>query len=186
MNRRRFAIVTGILIVGAVAANLPARVPVSNAATLQEVQTVTVTTTLQSANGGEPGDLMTSFKAGEVSGVSFKRGRIRYKGFAIVDRTHASAVSCDANDVEYGSVEREDGSWLGVAVCPKGPSTVVIAIPSLIRARASANDASAAMTCWENKELLMGVCYEVGTNPAGSMPQTREHILLARQVGVPH
>jgi hypothetical protein len=71
MNGRRFAVVTGLLMAAALAFSLPARVPVTNAATPQEVQTVTVTTTLQSATGGESGDLMTAFKAGQVTGVSF-------------------------------------------------------------------------------------------------------------------
>jgi hypothetical protein len=108
--------------------------------------------------------------------------------FAIIDRTHASVVSCDPKDAEFGSVKRKDGSWLAVAKCPTGQSTAAITIPALIRARitgASAND-DTAMTCWENKELRMGVCYKVGTNPSEPPTQTREHILLARQVGVPY
>jgi hypothetical protein len=104
----------------------------------------------------------------------------------IVDRTQVSQVTCDPKDAEYGSVERKDGSRIAVAVCPEGESSGRIAIPALLRSRMSANEASATITCWENKELRMGVCYKVGTNPAaGPMPQTREHILLARQVGVP-
>ena len=58
-------------------------------------------------------------------------------------------------------------------------------LPIKLVSRMSANEASATMTCWENKELRMGVCYKVGNPAAGPMPQTREHILLAKQVGVP-
>jgi hypothetical protein len=145
-----------------------------------------IITLLGGAQREEQGELTMAFNANDLTGVSYKTGQVRHRGFAIVDRTRQSSVACDPKEAEYGSVRLKDGSWIAVAVCPANPSATAIAIPSLIRARASANEASATMSCWENKELRMGVCVKIGSDPAARpMPQTREHILLARQVGVP-
>jgi hypothetical protein len=142
-----------------------------------------VVTLLGGANREARGDVEMLFNANDLTGITFKRGKIRHRGFAIVDRTQMG-VACEPKDAEYGSVKLKDGSWIAVAVCPENPSTTAIAIPSLIRARAAANEATAEMICWENKELRMGLCFKASSNPAaGPMPRTREHILLARQVG---
>jgi hypothetical protein len=147
-----------------------------------EVQRITVT----GATGAEKGDLILTWKNGNLE-LEFKTAKLRYRGFAIVDRTQAAPaeqVACDAKDAEYGSATLKDGSWLAVGVCGSGPSAAVIAIPAIIRARASADEANAEMKCWENKQLKMGVCFKASANPpSGPMPRTREHILLARQVG---
>jgi hypothetical protein len=178
MKPLRFALsiaTLGIVTMGA--ANLRG-VPAHQA----EVQTVTITTSLESATGAELGDLIASFKAGKLSGVDLKKGR-RHRMFAIVDRTQLSGVACEAKDAEYGNVRTRDGSWIAVVMCPQTSRPMPIRVPELVRARAGDQDDAAAMDCWENKELRMGVCFKVGTQP---VMQTREHILLARQVGVPH
>ncbi len=171
------------LIIGAVlfALVLPVTSAPNQAAPQNEVQRVVVTL-LQSPTRAEKGELTMTLTNG-VARIELRARKIRHRGFALIDRTHASQVTCESKDAEYGSVTLKDGSWIAVAVCPPEPSTTAIAIPSLIRSRASANEASAEMTCWENKELLIGVCYKVGSPTSRPMPQTREHILLARQVG---
>ena len=150
-----------------------------------EVQTITVTSST-GATRTEKGDLIFTSHNGQLQ-LEFKTAKVRYRGFAIVDRTRATPaqqVPCDAKNAEYGSVTLKDGSWLAVGVCGAGPTGAVIAIPAIIRARASADEANAEMKCWENKQLKMGVCLKASANPASApMPRTREHILLARQVG---
>jgi hypothetical protein len=150
-----------------------------------EVQTITVSGSTGAVKT-EKGDLILTWKNGAPE-IEFKTAKVSYRGFAIVDRTRATPaqqVNCDAKNAEYGSVTLKDGSWLAVGVCGSGPSGAVIAIPALIRARASAEEANAEMKCWENKQLKMGVCLKASANPASApMPRTREHILLARQVG---
>jgi hypothetical protein len=174
-------------IVGVIFALVMPAIPAQRSSTgVREAQTITVS--LSSGDKrSERGDLTLTINSNDLTGVSYRNRQVRHRGFAIVDRTHMSAVTCEAKDAEYGSVKLKDGSWIAVAVCPDNPSTTAIAIPSLIRARAAANEATAsteAMTCFENKELKMGVCFKASANPAsGPMPQTREHILLARQVG---
>jgi hypothetical protein len=150
-----------------------------------EVQRITLTGST-GATQTEKGDLILTWKKGEPE-IEFQTGKVRHRGFAIVDRTQATPaqqVACDAKNAEYGSVTMKDGSWLAVGVCGSDPSVAVIAIPALIRARASAEEANAEMKCWENKRLKMGVCLKASANPTSApMPRTREHILLARQVG---
>jgi len=150
-----------------------------------EVQTITLTGST-GATKTEKGDLILTWENGDLR-LEFKTGKVRHRGFAIVDRTQATPaqqVACDAKNAEYGSVTLKDGSWLAVGVCGSGPAAAVIAIPALIRARASTDEANAEMKCWENKQLKMGVCFKASANPASApMPRTREHILLARQVG---
>ena len=176
-------------IVGAIFALV---IPVIPAQTSNAIAPGTRTVTVSLAAGDkreDRGEVVMTFNVNDLTGVSFKSRNVRHRGFAIIDRTHMSAVTCEAKDVEYGSAKLKDGSWIAVAVCPDNPSTTAIAIPSLIRARAAANEAQAGneateITCFENKELKMGVCFKASANPAAKpMPQTREHILLARQVG---
>jgi hypothetical protein len=159
--------------------------PVVPAPNPPEVQRITVTGSTGAAKT-EKGDLILTWKNGEPQ-VEFETGKIRHRGFAIVDRTQATPaqqVACDAKNAEYGSLTLKDGSWLAIGVCGPGPAVAVIAIPALIRARASADEANAEMKCWENKQLKMGVCLKASPNPASApMPRTRKHILLARQVG---
>jgi len=181
---RSKALLNLFAIAGAFSALVMPSVPVSSKSSALEPRTVVVTL-LGGARREERGDLEMSFNTNDLTGVAFKKGKIRYRGFAIVDRTQMG-VGCELKEAEYGSARLKDGSWIAVAICPDTPSTTAIAIPSLIRARAAANEATATteMTCWENKELRMGVCYKASSNPtARPMPQTREHILLARQVG---
>jgi hypothetical protein len=175
-------------IVGAIFALV---IPVIPAQTSTAIAPGTRTVTVSLAAGDkreDRGDVVMTFNVNDLTGVSFKSRNRRYPGLKVIDLTR-SAVTCEAKDAEYGSVKLKDGSWIAVAFCPDNPSTTAIAIPSLIRARASANEASAGndpteMTCFENKELKMGVCFKASANPAAKpMPQTREHILLARQVG---
>jgi hypothetical protein len=149
-----------------------------------EVQRITIT----GATGVDKGELTLTLKNGEV-GIEYKSGKIRHRMFALIDRTQMSQVTCDRNDAEYGAVTLKDGSWIAVAVCGPAPSKAAgaspsLAIPALVSARASAAEAGSEMKCWENKDLMMGVCIKASSNPpAQPMPRTREHILLARQVG---
>ena len=159
--------------------------PVASSSTVAPDPKTIVVTLLGGAQREERGDISMKFNVNDLTGVSYKSRHVRHRAFAIIDRTHMSKVSCNAREAEFGSVKLKDGSWIAVAVCPETPTEARIAIPSLIRARAAANEAALEeMTCWESTELRMGVCFKAGSNPAsGPMPQTREHILLARQVG---
>ena len=180
---RSKALLKALAIAGAFFALVMPGIPVANSRPSALEPRTIVVTLLGGANREARGDVEMLFNANDLTGITFKRGKTRHRGFAIVDRTQMG-VACGPKDAEYGSVGLKDGSWIAVAVCPENPSTTAIAIPSLIRARAAANEASAEMTCWENKELRIGVCFKAGSNPAaGPMPRTREHILLARQVG---
>ncbi|MGH9872523.1 MAG: hypothetical protein ACRD9S_08660 [Pyrinomonadaceae bacterium] len=170
---------------------LPAILASESAHAQREQQQLTVLGLLDSTTRTERGDVILAMNGNELTGVTFKdttKGRaVRHRMFSLTDRTQVSGVKCDAKDAEFGSLARSDGSWIAVAVCSPTPQVTAIAIPSLIRARASANEASATeMKCWENKELKMGVCFKPSSDlTTKPMPQTREHILLARQVGVP-
>jgi hypothetical protein len=188
MKSRRIAISIALLIGAGGAAVLPAGIPAASSRAFVPKPRTIVVTLLGGAQRTERGDLTLSFNTkGGVDGVILRDLTDRSTSLRLIDREHPAELACDPKDADYGSVQRRDGSWIAVAVCPEGESSGRIAIPALLRSRMSANEASATtVKCWENKELRMGVCYKVGTDPAaGPMPQTREHILLARQVGVP-
>jgi hypothetical protein len=151
--------------------------PRSNASN-QEQQTLTITASLSSSFDRELGDLITVIRAGEISSVSFKNPR-RYRGFAIVDRTRVSQVQCSLAESEFGDVHTAGGSWIAVVTCPQISSTTGLDVPTLIQARAASTDPTDSMECWENTELRLGVCYNIGNEV---VHRTKEHILLGRPI----
>jgi hypothetical protein len=144
----------------------------------QEQQQITIVASLSSADGAAQGDLITVVRSGKIASVSFKNPR-RYRGFAIVDRTQLSQVRCEFADSEYGDVHTAGGSWIAVVVCPEANSTRGLDVPTLIQARAASTDPTDSMECWENTELRLGVCYNIGNEV---VPRTKEHILLGRPI----
>jgi hypothetical protein len=150
----------------------------SNAQATREQQQLTITASLSNAEGADLGDLITVLRSGEISSISFKSPR-RYRGFAIIDRTQLSQVNCSVAESEFGDTHTAAGSWIAVVKCPRISTSTGFDVPTLIRVRADSTAPTDSMECWENTELQLGVCYNLGNEVA---PRTKEHILLGRPI----